>query len=134
MGALFIAQYSALSAILDESGNTVIFIFIPVISRALSALAVLCLKPMPQSGYAKMFNEKSKPVYKAAVLVILALCALFFVLLCALCGLIIFLTMAAAFILAVFFTYREFSGISGDLTGFALVISELAGLLAFALL
>ncbi|MDR1703685.1 MAG: adenosylcobinamide-GDP ribazoletransferase [Clostridiales bacterium] len=132
--ALFIMQYASLDAITEGIADIAAFAFIPVISRALSAMAVLCLKPMAQSGYARMFYEKSRTAHKIAVLVIIAISAVSFALHSALCGIVIFLAMTLAFILAVFPAYREFSGISGDITGFALVISELAGLLAWALL
>lgn len=95
---------------------------IPAVSRACAALAVRALRPMGSSQYAAM-KEKS-----AAVTVVLAvLTALGIGLPAALGGSFAPLATAAGYWLAVWYADRQLGGMSGDVSGFALTLGELAG-------
>jgi adenosylcobinamide-GDP ribazoletransferase len=100
-------------------------LFVPVVSRCGSALAVLCLKPIGHSQYARL---QATPGQKGAV-VLAGLCAF---IACALwlgdCTALIVEALAYAAALA--WAYRNLGGVSGDVAGFALTLAECAALVA----
>ena len=100
---------------------------IPVASRASAAMAVLTLRPMRTSQYSAM-ERGGAPVFVAAAL-LAAACALPIVLWGS------FAPLAAAFGygLAVWYGFRQFDGMSGDISGFGLVLGELCGAVVLAL-
>ena len=103
-------------------------VFIPVISRCGSAFSVLTLKPLGQSQYAGRSENMSQ---RLAILLMWA----FEILLCAvwLGGRAWVLVIeTAAYALAMLWGYRTLQGVSGDVAGFALSISECAALVALA--
>ena len=94
---------------------------IPAASRACAALAVLTLRPMSTSQYSAMTRGGAPVVFAAIVLA-------------AVCGLSVllwdsFAPLAAAvcYWLAAWYAFRQLDGMSGDVSGFALTISELGG-------
>ena len=101
-------------------------IFIPIVSRCGSALAVLCLKPIGHSEYARMAGQNPQ---RATVLVLWLLST-------AACALwlgrpaVALLIETAAYALSMTWVYRALQGVSGDLAGFALTVSECAALIA----
>ena len=106
-------------------------IFIPVISRFCSALAVLNIRPMPGSQYASSFKRS---VWRD-ILVFLLLAAavtLGFVF----CGRYGFLSVAGilGYALALCVSVPKLRGMNGDTAGFALIISELAAVLLCAVI
>ena len=118
--------------ITESAEYFVLFIVIAVISRCCAAMSVLCLKSMPESSYAAMFNQNTGMSHKLFVIAIAlstVVAAFFCIGSTALC---VAAAVVSGYICAVFYTYREFDGISGDLAGFAIVISELCGLIALA--
>ena len=113
---------------------------IPVSVRACAGIAVTALKPMKSSQYAKKdanagnaSAEKPKNTLNLIILSVLLLvsAALPFIF----DGLRGFAPASAccAYWLAVFLGYRQFGGISGDISGFALTIGEFAGIVVLAL-
>ena len=98
---------------------------IPCAARACAALAVSHLRPMSTSQYA---NQKTMPAAHTAALGLLLAAAL--ILPPAFCGLPGFAPLAAAavYALALCFAFRQLDGMSGDISGFALTLGELAGL------
>lgn len=100
---------------------------IPVASRAAAAMAVLTLRPMRTSQYSAM-ERGGAPVFMAAAL-LAAACALPIVLWDS------FAPLAAAigYGLAVWYGFRQFEGMSGDISGFGLVLGELCGAVLLAL-
>ena len=100
---------------------------IPVSSRAAAAVAVLTLQPMRTSQYSAM-ERGGAPVFMAAAL-LAAACALPIVLWDS------FAPLAAAigYGLAVWYGFRQFEGMSGDISGFGLVLGELCGAVLLAL-
>lgn len=97
---------------------------VPVAVRACAACAVLALRPMHTSQYAAM--EHTGPgicIVPAAVLLLACGLSIGF---CGLAGLAP-LVAAAVYALAVFYGFRQLDGMSGDISGFALTLGELAG-------
>ena len=100
---------------------------IPVSSRAAAAVAVLTLRPMSTSQYSAMARG-GVPVYVSAA-VLAAACIVPAVL----WGSFAPLAAAAGYGLAIWHGYRQFDGMSGDISGFGLVLGELCGAVVLAL-
>ena len=134
LAVLFVTQFTIVFAIIETKKNLVPLFIIPVISRCCSALSVLCLKPMAQSTYANMFRQNAKIAHKIFIIVIAVSGIMLSYFFAQIYGLITAISSIAGFIAAIVWAYRDLKGISGDLAGFALVVSELCGLAAMAIL
>lgn len=120
---LLLAQFAILFSVIDLIKLEII-IFIPIISRCCSTLAVLNLKPIEQSQYA---NKSKSPLNIIVPSLTLCLSILLSCFICekyalALAGCI------AGYILALMKAYRCLDGINGDSAGYALTIGELCAL------
>ena len=125
VGLILLALFSY-DAVTSWEMDRRLFLFIPVISRCGSALSVLTLKPIGHSQYAGM---KSRNVQRGAVLAIWLLT----ILACALwlgMPVVALLVETAAYAAAMAWVYRTLKGVSGDVAGFALTVSECAALIA----
>ena len=100
---------------------------IPVASRACASLAVLTLRPLGSSQYSEMARGGG-PVWFAA-----ACLAASVVLPLVLAGSFGPLAAAVGYGLAVWYGFRQLDGMSGDISGFALTVGELWGVLALAI-
>lgn len=104
---------------------------IMVLSRCGSAMSVLTLAPLEHSEYAAE-DEAHKalaeyvPYIVAVVLVILLI---FF----GWCGLLCFAATLGGYALCMRWCVKTLGGVSGDLAGFALTVSELCGMLMLAI-
>jgi len=108
-------------------------LFVPAVCRCCSAWAVLSLKPLDTSGYAKMYGERLKDVHRLlAGLMTLAL-AFVPVLLWGPRGLYA-LVGAAGSLVTITVCRQNLGGMSGDISGSAITIGETCALLALALL
>ena len=125
MVLLAMTQWSAFLSM--ETAPLLPLALIPVSSRAAAAVAVLTLQPMRTSQYSAM-ERGGAPVFMAAAL-LAAACALPIVLWDS------FAPLAAAigYGLAVWYGFRQFEGMSGDISGFGLVLGELCGAVLLAL-
>ena len=132
LAVLFVLQFGLAFTIVDKGRRLVLLITIPVISRCCAALSILCLNTMPQSGYANMFRQNTGIQHKIAVIITaipaIALSCYFKRII----GLITAASVIAGFIAALVWAYKNLRGVSGDTAGFALVIGELCGLIAMA--
>lgn len=105
-------------------------IFIPLISRCGSAFSVLGLKPIGHSQYAGMRgNAVQRNAVIAMWLVGVIACAMWL-------GrpALALLVETAAYAIAMTWVYRTLHGVSGDVAGFALTVSECAALVALTAL
>ena len=127
MVLLALAQWSAF---LERRGGLWwTLALVPVCTRACAGLAVLCLRPLGTSQYAAMPARRGG--YAVALGLVLALCV-GMALLCG--GSAAPLCAAAGYGLAVWHGFRQLDGMSGDISGFALTVGELAGCAAWALM
>jgi len=133
LAVLFVLQFAIVFTLIEKEKNLIMLVFIPIVSRCCSVLAVLCLKPMAQSSYASMFRENTKTTYKIFVIVIALLAITFSFFFAGFSGLIVTASVLVGFTAALVWAYRDLKGMSGDLAGFAIVISELCGLAAITL-
>lgn len=125
LGLLFMFSYDAAAGTLwyDHFGP---LLFIPVVSRCGSAFSVLTLRPIGHSQYAEMKSQMPQRLTVVAIwLVAVVVCALWL-------GMpaIALLIETAAYVLAMTWVYRTLKGVSGDVAGFALSVSECAALIA----
>ena len=136
---LILGWFAAMTtAITEHSLNSVELnlLLIPVLSRGVSGLHVLTCKPIGHSQYVKDYEDKSRGKYRAALIIqMLAIAAI-----------AAFLSgdipkaaaVTAAVVIsctvAIFYARKNLGGMSGDIAGYGICISELAGMLALAII
>jgi len=100
------------------------------VSRCGSSLAVTALKPMNTSQYAQQEKPKSR------IVVLLAMTAVFVAAGFLVCGKYGFVLLGglAGYSLALRKAYKSLEGMNGDISGYALTISELCAVAVLALL
>lgn len=105
-------------------------LFIPVLSRVGSAFCVLSIKPLGHSEYAEGAAPRTlvRAVILSALLAWLLLCIF-----ASWSGLAVGAATLMGYALAMYCCVRTLGGVSGDLAGFSLVVSELCGLIALAI-
>ncbi len=110
-----------------------ILLFIPVVSRCCSALAVTILRPMSTSQYAGSFREGVSRSQVVALTVMLTATLV--------CGFVFFGNQGfalvgglAAYGLALRKGFQSLEGMNGDISGFALTLSELGAVAVWSLL
>ena len=129
MVLLGIASFASASVRTHETADLLPLALIPVASRASAGIAVTLLKPMYGSQYSSMKTNK------------LLVIPLIFFSLAAIAVPIVFFgfggiapaAVTAGYWLFAFFAYSQLGGMSGDVSGYALTISELIGLLVLML-
>lgn len=130
----FMLAFSASYSLLETGENLVLLWIIPIVSRAGSAISLLSLKPMATKGYGYLFRQNARPIHRIFVITIVLLVGILSILFAGWDGPIVLLCTVCGYILAMLWAYRSLQGVSGDLAGFALTISELFGLFAIALI
>ena len=129
MVLLMFAQF-ALFASAPVGANYWVLVFIPAVSRCCSSLAVTVLKPMSSSQYA----AQKKPKSHIAILTgMLCLAAAAGFLICGTYGTVL-LGCLAGYGIALRSAYRSLDGMNGDISGYALTISELCAVAVYALI
>lgn len=126
-GILMLFSYDAGRAV-AASGNLRALVLIPIVSRCGSAVCLLTLKPLGTSSYAKMWGDGAQGMAVAVMLAITLAVGWLWL------GRPAFalLVEALAYALAMLWAYRALRGVSGDVAGFALCVSECAALVALA--
>ena len=129
IGLLLLAQFACLSSV-PEGADWRILLFVPAVSRCGSSLAVTALKPMNTSQYAQQEKPKSR------IVVLLAMTAVFVAAGFLVCGKYGFVLLGglAGYSLALRKAYKSLEGMNGDISGYALTISELCAVAVLALL
>jgi len=134
LAVLFILQFASVYVVTESAGKLGLLAAVTVISRCCAAWSVLSLSVMQDSGYAKVFSENTGLSHKIFVAALAVLTAALFFLYSGGYGLAVVGAVILGYMCATAYVFREFKGISGDLTGFAIVISELCGLMALAII
>ena len=126
LGLLMMFSYASTSSLAADRLRALLFI--PVVSRCGSAVCVLSLKPIGHSEYAR---TEGKAAQRTAVIAMWLIAMLA-------CWLwlgrpvIALAVETLAYALAMLWGYRTLKGVSGDVAGFALSVSECAALMALA--
>lgn len=128
-GLLLLSQFVCCVSLRGDTNRNML-IFIPVVSRCCSVLAVKGLPPMESSQYSALNREKKDLLIPGAMLAAAIACAL---LLGRRYG-IALLGGAAAYGLALRRAYGSLKGMNGDISGYCLSLSEAAALAVLALL
>lgn len=125
---LIAGQFAAFASMSFE--NLTPLIFIPIISRLGSAIALNTLKKMNQSQYIGFTKNKNH----IAVLTVMLAAAIVYSYIA--CGRYVLAVLGAVFgyIFALRKGYKNLDGVNGDVAGYALTISEFCGILVIALL
>lgn len=105
---------------------------IPVLSRACSAFSVMALEPLGHSEYAG--GEQKPRALIRDVKVMAGVALLLLLVFSGWRGLLVGLAVLGGYALSMRRCVKSFGGVSGDLAGFALTISELCGLVVLAIL
>lgn len=129
---LFVLQFAVVFAIVEKGQRLILLITIPVISRCCAALSILCLNTMPESNYANMLRQNTGIQHKIAVIITAILAIALSGFFARTAGLIAAGSAVVGFVAALVRAYKDLRGVSGDVAGFALVIGELCGLIAMA--
>jgi adenosylcobinamide-GDP ribazoletransferase len=136
---LILAWFAAMTMVItNHTLNTVDLnlLLIPVLSRGVSGLHVLTCKPIGHSQYVKDYEDKSRIKYRIAVVVQMAVIAVA-------AGLLgmdptatitVTIAVSASCAIAIFYARKNLGGMSGDIAGYGICISELAGMLALAII
>lgn len=132
IGILILFQVGGILSVLEsEKGSFGIgLFFIPIVSRICAALAVLNLKPMHTSQYSDM---KKKAQFNGSLLLMLATvfgCLWGFKM--PVCILISSLTTMGIYWIGAWYGYKMLGGMNGDISGYALTLGELLGIVVLA--
>ena len=130
---MLLFELCVMRVFLDGRGEILVFAFIPAVSRSVTGIALLNLKPAFESGFNASFKKNTKLRHTVFVCVFALIC---------LCAAWLALGTAALPLLAEIVTgffvtlylYRQFRGMSGDLCGCIITVSESAALLCAALI
>lgn len=124
---LMILQFAFCSAIRE---GYLCLALIPAVSRCCSALAIACLKPMSTSQYN---GQKAAGSYKLTLFFILLCCIVAGFALSGKYGLSLPGTLVG-YCAALRKGYRSLEGMNGDISGYALTVSELCGVICIAMI
>ena len=109
-----------------------LLVAVAVISRCFSAMASICLKPAAHSGYIKLYQQRAGSLQKVAVPFIAANAIAFAFCFAGIRGLAVTASVFIGYTAAMTYAYRDLKGVSGDIAGFSLIISELCGIFTLA--
>ena len=130
--ALWLLFSFALFAGMDWTGKELCLLLIPACVRSCSAAAVLSFAPMPTSGYARM-PESVKPFHKWIAVGEMLLLAAAGVWMQGVSGWSVAASALGAWA-TIFYLRHDLQGMSGDISGSAITVGELCGVLALAVL
>ena len=136
---LILAWFAAMTTVITEYKLNTLdlnLLVIPVVSRGVSGLHVLTCKPIGHSQYVKDYEDKARLKYRIAVvaqvLAVIAIAALFGDDM-AITGTIA-LVETLVCIIAIAYGRKQLGGMSGDIAGYGICISELAAMLTLAII
>lgn len=123
LSLLMLTQAAAVMS-LDESGNGAGLLLIPIASRICASLAVINMKPMGSSQYSEFKRVRTFTVILILMLLAILSVWLFWVRL----GIVVTVTCITYFVCALYGN-KMLGGMNGDISGYALTIAELAGII-----
>lgn len=132
LGLLFILEFSAIQTFLNVNASSIVLILIPILSRSISAMAILSKEPIEESYYVKLYKDGINAYYKISVIcvyIIVSIIACFW----GIKYLIMSLVMLISGYLLVKNCEKELGGINGDVAGYTVVLTELIGILIISI-
>lgn len=113
-----------------------VLLLIPVMSRSVGGLGVLYYKPIGHSQYAQDFKAPSKWKYRSVIGIqmVIVLLAAFFLSGNKVSIIVIAAVMEAAGFIACAYARKQLGGMSGDVAGYTICVSEIAGIITAAVI
>jgi len=132
---LLLAWFAAMSTAIYKIDYMDLLI-LPVVSRAVGGAAVLIYRPIGHSQYASDYRDPGRRKYRLAVLAQTLLVMIVILLLGGDWRKLLICTgvIAAAGFLSCFYARKQLGGMSGDIAGYTICFSELAGIVTLAVL
>lgn len=134
LSSLFVICFGIfLSISFNESFRIRTLIFIPAATRACAALAVSCLRPMKCSQYS---GEYRKGISRGQIAFQLAALLAILIISAVVCRIRAIAVSASVlgYGMGLIYAYRQLQGMSGDVSGFSLVIGEAIGIAALVII
>lgn len=134
LAIVFLLQFAAMHEVANVGEYFALVIAISIISRCCSAFSIFTLRQMPQSNYGTLLKQSVRLSHKIFIFIVaigIIIASFFYA---GFLGLGVSAAVVLGYATAIRHAFKGFDGISGDLLGYALVISELCGLIAFAVL
>lgn len=131
---LFFLQFGGIYSIMEKNIHFYILILIPIISRSTVAYFLLSRTTIKESTLGTYFKKGTNITDR--IIMVIALLVMFIAAFVFLKyeGIVLELSIILGVTWAVEKCKKEFGGISGDVAGFALVIGEVAGILALTII
>jgi len=130
---LFMLTFSAMYSVASENG-IYLLVFVPVMSRCVVAFSMLVIKPISENGFAAYFRKNSKLRHMISLVVTALVCSIAAYFIFGMTAVIVLGAVIVSAILVLLYICLQLKGISGDLCGCALVLSELCGILTVAMI
>jgi len=134
LAILLMMQFGAVYTIVGGGQYLLLIMGIMVVSRCCSSLCIFNFPHNPGSNYAPLLTQGIGWGHKMFVLLTAIMATGLSFGYAGYVGMIVLGTVFIGYFLAMLKAYRGFKGVSGDLLGFALVISECCGLIALAVM
>lgn len=131
---LFLLHFAAVYAVVDGGRYLALLVGIPVVSRSCSAFAIFTMKHMDISHYLPLLKNGNHTMLRGFVMAMVVLVGVLSYVYAGFTGLLVLLAVICGYGFAIRRAAKRLQGISGDLLGYGLVIGELCGLIALALL
>jgi len=134
LAILFLLQFAAVYTLVDGVRYLILLVTICVLSRCASAMAIFELKHMQGSNYAALIGQSIELRHKLFVIITALVTVVMAVFMAGAIGILVSVAVIVGYAIAMRVVYKSFDGVSGDLLGYSMVIGELCGLVALALL
>ncbi len=126
---LILGMFSCFNGIIEAKKHFIEIIFIMISSRGMSALSLMSFRLISKSGLGHMFKEKSKNAHLIFIILFLLAASFSCFWFLGIKEVIIFFATGIVSLIATLICRKSFGGVSGDTSGFSIVLSEMAGVL-----
>lgn len=133
LGILFIIDFAATYTLVENKSNIIGIIIIPIISRSLMGIMLLKKEAMKESSLGSYFKKGTGKVDILILYIFLIISSCLFMLL-GIKFILVPLAMIIIAILSVEKSIRELGGMSGDIAGYGLVLSEVLGIFVLSII
>ncbi len=133
LGILFIIDFASTYTLVENRTSIIGIIIIPIISRSLMGIMLLKKEAMKESSLGSYFKKGTTKVDILILYIFLIIASGLFMLL-GIKFILVPLAMIIIAILSVEKSIKELGGISGDVAGYGLVLSEVLGILILSII
>ena len=133
LAVLLLLSFCAAADIMRaDTGPPPSYIFLPVVSRCVGGYALLASKTISETGFAASFKAGTGKGHKAALILFAAAAFVSSAVAGGAAGVAVLAAAVISGALTAAYLNRRFGGMSGDLCGAAVTVSELAGVICAA--